>query len=187
MTDAGRTGLRAVVLAVIVGLSSASAAAQSVESDYDRSYDFSKLRTFDFAPQTRGPNDPLAINPLNERRVRAALDSQLVAQGFTRDSTSGKPDFMVVFHAATRNRLNVTDWSYGPGRWGGRRIDVNKYTEGTLVVDVVNGAKKELVWRGTATGTVQPKDADKKIRNAVAKMMKQFAKDRAEAGKRGSE
>jgi hypothetical protein len=30
---------------------------------------------------------------------------------------------------------------------------------------------------------VRPKDADKKIKNAVAKVLKQFAKDRAKAGK----
>ena len=183
MTEARWIFLRAVALAASVALSSGSASGQSVQSDYDRSYDFSRLKTFDFSRQPLGPNDPLARNELNERRVRMALDSQLVAQGFTRDSTSGKPDFVVAYHATTRNRLNVTDWGYGPGRWRDRRIDVNEYTEGTLIVDVVTAANMELVWRGTATGTVQPKDADKKIRNAVTKMMKQFAKDRAKAGK----
>jgi hypothetical protein len=163
-------------LVLALALSPARIAAQSIQTDYDRSYDFSKLKTYDFVAQARGPNDPLAANPLNDRRVRAALDSQLVAQGYTRDS-SGKADFLVACHAVTRRRLNIQDWGYGPGRWGSRRIDVNDYTEGTLVVDAVDAKGKELVWRGSATGTVEPKKADEKIKKAVAKLMKQFAKD----------
>jgi hypothetical protein len=163
-------------LALGLALSPVSTPAQSVQTDYDRSYDFSKFKTYDFAAQVRGPNDPLAVNPMNDRRVHVALDSQLVAHGYSRD-TSGKQDFLVAYHAATRSRLAVQDWGYRPGRWGARRIDVSEYTQGTLVVDVVDAASKQLVWRGSATGTIEPKEADKKIRKAVAKLMKQFTKD----------
>jgi Domain of unknown function (DUF4136) len=176
MRQPRRMRLRMAGFAVGLVLSPVSTAAQSIQTDYDRSYDFSKLKTYDFAEQARGPNDPLAVNPINDRRVHAALDSQLVAQGYTRDTT-GKQDFLVAYHAATQRRLDVQEWGYGPGRWGRRRIDVNEYTQGTLVVDVVDAATKELVWRGSATGTIEPKEADKKIKKAVAKLMQQFAKD----------
>ena len=172
----GRTGLRTVGLAVALALAPASAPAQSIQTDYDRSFDFSRLKTYDFAQQTRRPNDPLAVNPMNDRRVQAALDSQLVAHGHTRDP-SGKPDFLVAYNGATRNQVDVREWGYGPGRLRDRRIDVNRYTESTLIVDVVDAATKELVWRGAATGVIEPKDADKKIKKAVAKLMEQFAKD----------
>lgn len=46
-----------------------------------------------------------------------------------------------------------------------------------LVVDMVDAARRELVWRGSATGTIAPKEAVKKIRTAVAKLMAQYAKD----------
>jgi hypothetical protein len=78
-----------VGLAVALALAPASAPAQSIQTDYDRSFDFSRLKTYDFAQQTRRPNDPLAVNPINDRQVQAALDSQLVAHGHTRDP-SGK-------------------------------------------------------------------------------------------------
>lgn len=160
-----------------LALASAPASAQSIESDWDRAYDFSKLHTYAYIQQARAPNDPLGANPLNERRVRAALDSQLVSLGYARAADGAAPDFLVAYHAATRNRLNVTDWGYGPGRWGTRRIDVNEYREGTLVVDFVSGGTRELLWRGSATGTISANDADKKIRNAVAKLMQRFKKD----------
>ena len=176
MRGAGTTGLRAAGLAVGLALSTITVSAQSIQTDYDRTFDFSRLKTYDFAEQTRRPNDPLALNPMNERRVQAALDSQLVAHGYTR-VTDGKPDFLVPYHAATRNQVDVREWGYGPGRLRDRRIDVTQYKESTLIVDVVDAANKQLVWRGTATGVIEPKDADKKIKKAVAKLIDQLAKD----------
>jgi hypothetical protein len=120
----GTTGLRTVGLAVALALAPAGAPAQSIQTDYDRSFDFSRLKTYDFAQQTRRPNDPLAVNPINDRQVQAALDSQLVAHGHTRDP-SGK--------TAARS----------PHR-------CQSYTESTLIVDVMDAATRELVWRGAA-------------------------------------
>lgn len=174
MTRAG-SGFRAAVAATVV-LFPGTAPAQSIQTDYDRAYDFSRLKTYAFVEIARNPNDPLVVNPLNERRVRAALDSQLVLKGYVRDTT-GKADFLVAYHAATRQRLSVQDWGYGIGRWGPRRVDVDQFTEGTLVVDFVDGASRQLIWRGSATGTISPKEADPKIRKALAKLMGQFAKD----------
>jgi hypothetical protein len=176
MRHAGTISLRVVGLAASLALATAGARAQDIQADYDRSYDFSKLKTYAFAEQVRGPNDPLTVNPINERRVRAALDSELVARGYT-PAEGGKPDFLVAYHAATRNRVGVQQWGYGPGRWGSRRVDVNEYTQGTLVVDVVDAADRQLVWRGSATGAIEPKEADKKIKKAVGKLMEQLTKD----------
>ena len=152
--------------------------AQDIQTDFDRSFDFSRLKTYAYMAQERRATDPLAANPINDRRVRAALDSQLVARGLAQDA-SGKPDLLVAYHAAARNRVGIQDWGYGPGRFGSRRIDVNEYIEGTLVVDLVDGASRQLVWRGTATGTIEPKEAEKKIRKAVARLMEQYAKETA--------
>lgn len=169
------TTFRNVVVAITLTSAAGGARAQSVQTDYDRAFDFSKLKSFAFARQERGPGDPLAANPLNDRRIRTALDSQLVGHGYSRDSSG--PDFLVAYHAATRARTSLEGWGYGPGRWRGGRVDVNQYTEGTLIVDMVDAASKQLVWRGTATGTIQLKDVDKKIREAVKKLTEKFVKD----------
>jgi hypothetical protein len=44
-------------------------------------------------------------------------------------------------------------------------------------VDIVDAASQQLVWRGHATGTIEPEEAENKIRKAVAKLMEEFAKD----------
>ena len=170
------SGLRAAGLAEGLALFPALGHAQTIQTDYDRSFDFSKLKTYAFVDVERDPRDPLAVNPMNERRVRAALDSQLLAQGYA-PATGGQADFLIAYHAATRQRLSVQELGYGIGRLGPRRLDVDQYTEGTLVVDVVDAATRQLVWRGSATGTIAPKEAETKIRKAVAKLMGQFRKD----------
>jgi hypothetical protein len=163
-------------LALGLALLPARAPAQSIQTDYDRGFDFSPLKTYAFVEQTRRPNDPLSQNPMNERRGRAAIESQLIAHGYPQAGEI-KPDFLVAYHAGRQNKLDIRERGYGPGRWRSRQFDVDQQTEGTLTVDVVDATSHELVWRGTATGTIEPKDADKKIRKAVAKLMDQFAKD----------
>ena len=48
------------VMGILIGLLATSAQAQSVQTDYDRSFNFSNLKTFGFAVQSRSATDPLA-------------------------------------------------------------------------------------------------------------------------------
>ena len=164
------------VMVMLIGLLAISAQAQSVQSDYDRSFNFSNLKTFGFAVQRRGANDPLAGDTLNNERIQTALESQLIANGYRPDATNA--DFAIVYHVTTKDKLSVQDYGYGPPRWwGGRNIHVNQYSEGTLLVDFVDVKTKQVIWRGRASGTLEMKGVDKKISKSVEKLVKQFVKD----------
>lgn len=164
------------LLGLILCALTVSSYAQSVQSDFDKSFDFSKLKTFDFAIQTRNFSDPLAKDQLNDGRIRNALKSKLTVGGFRLENAN--PDFAVAYYVTTKNALNVQDYSYGPPRWFGRRdIRVDQYTEGTLTVDLIDLATKQLVWRGRASGTVELKNIDKKINQSVQKLVERFLKD----------
>lgn len=163
------------LLALVLCAFATSASAQSVQSDFDRSYDFSKLKTFNFAVHRF--DDALAEDSLNDGRVRHAIESNLTAGGF-RVEPSAFPDFAVDYYVTSRNKFSVQDYSYGPSRWFGRRdIRVDEYTEGTLTVDVIDVKTGQIVWRGRASGTVELKGTDKKVNKAVEKIVKQFFKD----------
>ena len=71
--------------------------------------------------------------------------------------------------------------SFGGGRyygWGGQNIDVHEYTQGTLILDFVDTKNKHLVWRGSAQGALPdnptPEKIEKKINEAVAKLLEKF-------------
>ena len=164
------------VLGILLGLLIVSASAQTVQSDFDRTFRFSNLKTFSFAVQRRAATDPLTSDTLNDGRIRTGLETQLRANGFRMQTET--PDFMIAYYGSSKNRLNVQDYSYGPPRlWGSRDIRVNQYAEGTLMVDFIDVKTNQVVWRGRATGALELKDIDKKITKSTEKLVKQFIKD----------
>ena len=157
------------VLGILLGLLVVSAAAQTVQSDFDRTFRFSNLKTFSFAVQKRA-------DTLNDGRIRTGLETQLRANGFRMETET--PDFVIAYYVTSKNRLNVQDYSYGPPRlWGSRDIRVNQYDEGTLMVDFIDVRTNQVVWRGRATGVLELKGVDKKINKSTEKLVKQFMKD----------
>lgn len=154
----------------------AACSSVSTNHDYDMSYDFSKLRSYRWADiPSRADADPLVV-----QRVGAAVESQLKAKGYV--MAEGTPDFLVATYVGRRTRIQVTDWGYRYGPWGGWHggggLDVYEYEEGTLVVDVVDHASRNLAWRGTAVGIVDPsatpQEKTEEINEAVAKIFEDF-------------
>ncbi|MBV9960154.1 MAG: DUF4136 domain-containing protein [Acidobacteria bacterium] len=176
----------AIMLSFILGLCASASQAQSVQTDFDRSFDFSKLKSFNFIIQQRRAADPLAQDSLNDGRIRAALEAELMANGYRRES-AGRPDFALAYYVTTQSKYDVQDYGYGAPRWFARRdIRVNQYTEGTLLVDVIDPVTGQLVWRGRASGAVELKDAGKKINRSAEKLVKQFVKDGQRKGGKAS-
>jgi hypothetical protein len=160
---------------VLILLSTAAAMAQSVQTDYDRTFNLSKLRTYSFVDQQRGPRDPLSASPINDRRIHDTLNSQLQANGF---SQTAQPDFLISYFVSTKTGLDIQDNRYG---WFQRRgsIDVEQVTEGTLVVVFVDSASHQEVWRGYASGTINPKNLNEDVTKAVTKLVQKFRKNQA--------
>jgi hypothetical protein len=160
---------------LLMMLISMAALAQSVQTDYDRSFNLARLRTYGFNEQERLPGDPLAASPLNDRRIHTALDSQLQAHGFR---PSEQPDFLISYFVTTKqgleieeNRFGITPWD----RWG--NINVKQVTEGTLMVVFMDPATRQEVWVGFASGTINPKSLDKAVNKSISKLVQLFVKN----------
>jgi hypothetical protein len=163
--------MRFLPLALLAACSSVS-----TNYDYDMSYDFSKLRTYRWADiPSKSDADPLVV-----QRVGAAVESQLKAKGYAQ--AEGTPDFLVATYVGRRTRIQVTDWGYGYGPWGGwyggGGLDVYEYEEGTLIVDIVDNRTRKLVWRGTAVRIIDPgatpEEKTEHINEAVGKIFEDF-------------
>ncbi len=114
-----------------------------------------------------------------DKRIKESADRQLTAKGYTTDANN--PDFLVLYHIGAEDKINVTDWGYGYGRYGGRYgrgVDVYQYKEGTLILDVIEAKSKQLVWRGFATGTIDPNASietrKKKLDEVITKILAKF-------------
>ena len=119
-------------------------------------------------------------NSITYRALHNDLVSNFQERGYVIDSA--KPDFAVAAYATARQRLNVTDYDYGypywrHGWWGPVVPAITEYTEGTVVVDVINPTTKELAlaWpgHGIRSPTI-PSTYAKEIAMTVAKIIDRF-------------
>ena len=174
---------------LIVGLTAVVACATPVQvrTAAAPNTQFSTLRTFIVmqAPRRRGggdePNndDPMLQNSITYHALHNDLVSNFQERGYVIDSA--KPDFAVAAYATARQRLNVNEWDYGypywrHGWWGPIEPVVTEYTEGTVVVDVINPTTKELLWRGQGIASVSddPQTYAKELARTVEKIIARF-------------
>ena len=164
--------LMSVVLAMCLGT---IALAQSVTVDFDKSADFSRFRTYAWAPGTNVPDE------LNHKRIIRAVEDQLTAKGLTKVDRQNRPDVLVAYHASFDRDLQITGFGGGlPYRWGGGSVSARAETivKGTVVVDLVDAVSQAIVWRATATHDLDlGADAEKRDRNITrtsAKMFKNY-------------
>ena len=173
-------------LALAAAVLPATALAQQVNYDFDRSADFSKYKTFAYQVCMR------IDNPLVDKRIVAGLENALALEGFTK--ADGEADVNVTYHSSITEdiAIDTTSWGYGYGpgwAWGhggygygygggpvSTTTTIRKYTRGTLVIDIWDARTKELVWRGTASDSVSddPQKNDKKVQKALQKLFKLY-------------
>jgi hypothetical protein len=150
----------------------------NVKTDWDYDADFSMYNTYRWVPAKVKQKNPRARmrNPLMEKRIKAAMDAELSVKGLRR-LESGRPDILVTYHLGARDKINVTNYNYGYWRRGyrGHAVQVHKYKEGTLVIDIIDGKRKQLVWRGWGTQVIErSENPEEKIKNAVKKILEQY-------------
>lgn len=160
-----------------------------VSQDYDPSRDFSSLRTYAWQREKQPETGDIRVdNSLLDTRFRSAVDDALAKKGFHKKS-EGKPDFYVAYTYQIDSKIessNVT-FGFGFGSGGGGAYTgmgvnsggrVSEYDEGLWVIDLMDPATADLLWRGTGIGRVSqhanPENAVKEINETVEKILSQF-------------
>lgn len=171
-----RLPLALLTAALLTGI--AGCATMSVTTDYDQDVDFSEYKTFNWVKQKpKIPPRRRIDAALLDKRIRDAVEAELAFKGFRR-VTGGIPDFLVAYHLGAENKVDVSafGYRYGPGgRWVGRQVEVHRYKEGSLILDIVDFDTRQLIWRGTAVGAIySPADLERKLLEAVGKALDEF-------------
>jgi len=111
-----------------------------------------------------------------DQNIQRAIDAQLVLKGLQRVESGG--DLVVSYQAALDQEKEFNGFGTGPRFWGSTRVTSSTIDIGKLVVDLFDPAKKQLVWRGAASKTLDiKKDPDKNYQNlqkAMAKLFKSY-------------
>ena len=174
---------RLVCAAVAVLLAPAVILAQKTSYDYEKTADFTAFKTYAHKQGT-----PVG-QQLIDSRIVGAIETQLAAKGLTKSDAS--PDVFVVYHMAFDKEKDISTFSsgyggYGPygwgwgGGWSGgtTTTQVRDILVGTLVIDIADAKKNQLVWRGMGVKEVNtqanPEKRDKSINSAVQKIFKNY-------------
>ncbi|WP_055444553.1 DUF4136 domain-containing protein [Lacinutrix himadriensis] len=147
-----------------------------VATDYDKQANFNDFKTFAFY---KTGIDKAEINDLDKRRILRAIETELLAKGFTK---SENPDLLVSIFTKSREKVNVYNngygrygygWGWSPWYWNNYNT-VTTSTEGILYIDLIDASKKELVWQGQGTGYLSQNKKEERIQEFVTKIMEKY-------------
>ena len=172
--------MKHINLAILMGLGVA-AFAQEVHFDYNRSADFNAYKTYQWVDY----REVQVGDQILDQDIKRAVDAQLAGKGLRRVESDG--DLRVGYQASISQEKqfdSLGGWG-GPGWWGGpwgnlgnTRVTTSTIEVGNLVIGMFDPASKQLVWRGSASKTLDiKKDPDKNYRNlekAIAKLFRNY-------------
>jgi hypothetical protein len=131
--------------------------------------------------------DPLIDNDLVARRVHRAVAEQLEGKGLREAASEAQADLLVTYHVGEEEKLDISSFHsnfgyypcwhcFGPGF--DSDVWVTQYTQGKLVIDLIDAKNKQLVWRGIAARRLptfkSPAERDQYIRETVVAIFKDF-------------
>jgi len=158
-----------------------------VRAERDKTVDFSQYRTFAFADPLG--TDRAGYQTMVSQYLKSATQRELEARGLR--LVEAGPQLLVNFNGQLSEKFRTTtmpassiSFGYGHGGYYGYRsgiyttwplyaseTQVTAYTEGTLNIDVIDAAKKQMIWEGVAVGRVSEETMENlqpKINEAVA-------------------
>jgi hypothetical protein len=175
-------GIWFIVMAFVLVCVTGCATPLTVDYDYDTTYDFTKLRTYDWLPSP--PSDQM--EDMTEKRFQGALNTQLQAKGYSRSTES--PDFLLSIEGIKKTvqkgstavgaSISVPVGSHGSVALGGGKSKPRVKQEGELTVMITERASGTLLWKGIAAAEIIPKQSpeeqQQKINAVIAELLKNF-------------
>ena len=154
------------IIAITLWLAACSST-PSVNVDYNPEYDFSGIKTYYQLPREEAGINTVDVGDLADQRIRRAFEAEMNKRGVDL-AASRQADIWLTYHVVTKDKTRITTYDnyYGYhrpyGYSGSTSVDVRQYTEGTLIVDMVDTTTKKTVWRGVITAIVKERTTEER-------------------------
>jgi hypothetical protein len=153
--------------------SAAIASAQDVSYNFDPSANFSNFKTYKWVEIPGG----VKVDDLTARQLDSALQAELAKKGLTK-TDSDTADLYVGYQVAVHQEREISTLG-GGFRFGGMGTATTSTLHiGSLDLDMYDSAKKQLVWRGIASKTIdtgaKPEKREQNIQKGAAKLLKNY-------------
>jgi Domain of unknown function (DUF4136) len=175
----------AVLSLIMLLLAPVMAVAQEVRYNFDKSADFSKFKTYKWVPI----KDASKVSDLVDKQIKDAIDTELATKGLTKvegDDANLYIGYQPAVGEEKQFNSYSTGWGYGPGWGGGWYGGMGSTTttgststiyKGQLALDMYDSTGHDLVWRGVASKTIDPKAKPEKQQKNLAKAVKKLLKN----------
>jgi hypothetical protein len=188
-----RIALYLALAALLLGFATACETPIQVEIDVDPDANIANFQSYAWISaepliaQVNGVTQGPPISPIDDQRIRAAVDAQLETKRWKRVAEPAEADLVVSYGIgrAERTELYETPSSVGSygrygyrygGWWGGSTVRSRQYTEGTLTIEFFDRRTKQAAWVGWASKRLSSSTGDREsvIERAVEKILRDF-------------
>ena len=161
--------------------------AQDVRINYMPGTDFSKYHTYAWVNDVQGvPAVGGHPDQILDAQVKQAIDSQMVAKGFTKVVDGSKADLLLGYQLAIDQEKQINGFGDNLGGWGTGTVggsfgtfsaSTSSNYIGTFVVGMYDPAAKKLVWIGAAQHAIEPSKKQEKNQQRLNKGAQKLLKD----------
>ncbi len=181
---------------VLAALIAGACSSVKVTSDYDKTADFSKYKTFTYYGWA--DNSDKILTQFDKTRIEKAFRDELANRGWTVTEANG--DAIVSLYIVVDQKTSFTSYTdhYNTGIYGGVYDPIygygyargygtgmgtstttttqHDYEVGTLIIDVFDAKEKKQIWQGVGKGTVSENTSkrEERINKAVSEIMAAF-------------
>jgi hypothetical protein len=190
------------ILLIFSWLLWAGCSSTRVYSDQVKGADFSAYKTYAWLPVDKDTTGQIVFdNEITSQNIREAADKEMAKRGYTYDS--GNPDIFLRTHTIFEKRreivqqplycytynYNLPNCGAGTGHpyyyfYNGLNpampfsayddVNLNNFTEGTIVIDAIDRKKNRLTWRGWAKEEVYDFNKVDELYENVEKIFKEY-------------
>lgn len=166
-----------LILSAIFLFAMVYAYGQDVHYNYDKGTNFGQYKTYQWVNLPNGAPDQLI-----DQDIKRAVDGQLAQKGLTKVEKDA--DLYIGYQAVLTQEKSVNLFGsgyrgWGWGGWGSGSVqgETSTIQMGTLLVSIYDPARKQLIWRGDATKTLDIKKDPAKNYNNLSKAMAKLFKN----------
>jgi hypothetical protein len=190
--------MRSLILIPVILFLGGCAAVQTY-SDADKAVDFNKYHTYAWLQRSDSVQDIFYSNQLVEKNIKYYAEQEMASRGYILDNNN--PDVLIEYHTMVEKKHQTVSnpvyatpsYPYSPfyGPFGyntaypytyyntpyviGYNVQEIDYNEGTLVIDIIDRKKNQLIWRGWSVGTVSDEQSlEKELPKDIKKIFKKY-------------
>lgn len=156
-----------MIASLVIGWLAGCSSLPKADIDWNENHDFSQVKTYNFIDREKLRSMTPLTSDIARNRIENAVERVMKAKGIKFEPDASKADTLVSYHVTTKDKQDIRTYNMGVDhcmrcRWGrgvgfgfnNTEVRVTDYVEGTLIVDMIDPATSQSVWRGQLSAKI---------------------------------